>query len=92
VLVRHDPDRHRFVLPLPEGEAVLDYHPQADGTLDILSTVVPAAARGRGSGGMLVDAALAHARSKGVKVIPSCWFVRTWVAQHPEHQDLLIGS
>ena len=82
--VTHDPNQHRFVLPLPEGEAILDYHPRPDGAMDILSTVVPPAARGRGSGGELVHAALAHARAMGVQVIPSCWFVRTWVGHHPE--------
>jgi predicted GNAT family acetyltransferase len=86
--VRHDPGRHRFVLSLPEGDAVLEYHPRP-GVMDILSTVVPEAARGHGAGGRLVVAALDHARSQGWRVIPSCWFVRTWVGDHPEYQDLL---
>lgn len=87
-MVRHEAAEHRFVLPLPEGDAVLEYLPRP-GVMDILSTVVPQPARGHGTGGRLVAAAMDHARSQGWRVIPSCWFVRTWVGDHPEYQDLL---
>jgi hypothetical protein len=87
--VIHHPADQRFVLRLPEGDAVLEYFRQPDGTLDIVSTTVPAAARGRGWGGQLARAALDHARAQGVRIVPSCGFVARWVAQHPEFQDLL---
>lgn len=51
--------------------------------------VLPAA-RGRGIGGALVQAALTYARAEGRRVIPTCWYVGTWVAEHPEFRDLLI--
>lgn len=87
--VIHSPAEQRFVLFLPGGEAVLEYVPLPDGTLNIVRTVVPAAARGQGWGGRLVRAALDHARAEGVQVIPTCWFVTTWVGVHTEYQDLL---
>lgn len=90
-MVRHEAGEHRFVLPLPEGDAVLEYLPRP-GVMDILSTVVPASARGQGAGGRLVAAAMDHARSQGWRVIPSCWFVRTWVGENPGYQDLLGGG
>jgi predicted GNAT family acetyltransferase len=77
------------VVVLPEGEAVLTYDLEPGGTMNILSTVVPAAARGNGVGGVLVRAALEWARATGRPVIPSCWFVGTWVGEHPEYRDLL---
>jgi len=86
----HRAGENRFVIVLPEGDAVLDYHIRPSGEMDILSTVVPSAARGRGAGGQLVEAALAHARRHDLRVVPSCWFVRTWVEQHQEHADLLV--
>jgi predicted GNAT family acetyltransferase len=79
----------RFVARLPEGDAVLRYRMAGDRLMDIQSTVVPAAARGRGVGGALVEGALAYAREKGYTVRPSCWYVETWVTQHPEYAGLL---
>jgi len=88
--VVHHPHAQRFVLALPEGDAVLEYQLEpAGGRMDILSTVVPSAARGQGAGGRLVQAALEHARAAGWRVIPSCWFVANWVARHPAYRDLL---
>jgi uncharacterized protein len=87
--VEHVPEHHRFLIRLPEGDAVLAYRITPDGALDIRSTYVPAGARGRGNGGALVEAALAHARAEGRRVIPTCWYVGAWVAEHPEYRSVL---
>jgi hypothetical protein len=57
--------------------------------MDIESTYVPTAARGRGVGGALVSGALDYARTEGLEVVPTCWYVGTWVASHPEYANLL---
>lgn len=88
--VAHEPGAHRFVASLPEGEAVLIYAMRSKQVMDVLSTYVPAAARGRRVGGSLVEAALTHARTHSLRVIPTCWYVGTWVDQHPEYRDLLV--
>ncbi|MFN2316235.1 MAG: GNAT family N-acetyltransferase [Gemmatimonadales bacterium] len=86
----HHVDEGRFVLDLPEGEAVLEYVLDG-GVMNILSTRVPQAARGRGTGGRLVETALTHAREQSWRIIPSCGYVRAWVAEHPEYRDLLAS-
>lgn len=86
--IEHLSAHHRFVARLPEGDAVLTYRLKVD-LLDIRTTYVPPAARGRGTGGALVEAALLHARAAGLKVIPTCSYVEPWVAQHPEYRELL---
>lgn len=88
--VVHEPANQRFVVSLREGEAVLEYRMASDDIMDILSTHVPVAARGRGVGGILVEAALTHARSLHWRVIPTCWYVDTWVGQHPEYRTVLV--
>lgn len=85
----HRPEAGQFVVGLREEEAVLTYHLEPSGAMNILSTVVPGAARGDGVGGQLVRAALEWAQETGRPVIPTCWFVGSWVAQHPEFQALL---
>lgn len=88
--VVHETAFHRFVATLPEGQAVLIYAMKSEGTMEVLSTYVPVAARGRKVGGALVAAALTHARKHRLQVIPTCWYVGTWVDQHPEYRELLV--
>jgi predicted GNAT family acetyltransferase len=87
--VAHEPAASRFVAQLPEGAAVLIYRMKSDRIMDVLSTHVPEAARGQGVGAGLVAAALAHARDHELRVIPTCWYVETWVGRHPEYRALL---
>jgi predicted GNAT family acetyltransferase len=68
---------------------VLSYAPAGADLLDLYSTYVPPADRGRGVAGRLVQAAVAHARAEGLRIIPSCWYVAQWLRQHPEHADLV---
>jgi uncharacterized protein len=90
VEIEHVPAHHRFVVRLPDGDAVLAYRDTPAGPMDIRKVYVPESARGRGLGGALVEAALVHAREAGRRVIPTCWYVGTWVDEHPEFRDLLI--
>jgi uncharacterized protein len=87
--VSHDREGHRFTAKVSSGTAVLAYTPAGPGVLELYSTYVPAADRGRGVAGLLVEAAVGYARSEGLRIIPSCWYVAQWIQQHPEHADLL---
>jgi predicted GNAT family acetyltransferase len=58
--------------------------------MDILSTYVPPAGRGQGVAGALVQTALRYARDEDYAVVPSCWYVRTWVDRNPAYAGLLV--
>lgn len=90
--VQHDPDHHRFTQSVPSGTAVLAYSPAGDGVVELYSTYVPSADRGKGIAAGLVEAAVAHARQEGLRIIPSCWYVAQWLQEHPEHADLLAPT
>jgi predicted GNAT family acetyltransferase len=51
-------------------------------------TVVDDAFEGRGVGSTLVRAALDAARDEGLRVVPQCPFVRSYIERHPEYADL----
>lgn len=86
----HEPDRHRFVVPLEDGEATLQYRHAGSKTLDFRSTFVPEQHRGRQIGEKLVLDALAYARAQDYSVIPSCPFVGTVVRRHAGYRDLIV--
>jgi uncharacterized protein len=78
----------RFELDAPGAMVVLNYK-LADGVMTLVHTETPPAARGRGLASQLVQGALDNARSRGLKVVPVCWFVRDYLVKHPEYRDLV---
>jgi predicted GNAT family acetyltransferase len=84
--VRHEPERSRFVVDLPEGQAELVYGEFAADVLDLQHTEVPAAARGQGVGDALVRAALGYARERGARVMATCPYVQNWLRRHPDER------
>ena len=85
----HDRKGSQFVARLPEGTATLHYDLREARIMDILSTFVPPAARGQGVAGALVQSALRFAEQEGLSVVPSCWYVRTWVHRNPQYAGLM---
>ncbi len=88
-VVEHRPAQNRFVLGMPEGEAKLAYQMRSPAVMDLVSTFVPSAARGRGAGAKLAEAALVYARDHGLQVVPTCWYVGKFIAKHPEFEKLV---
>jgi predicted GNAT family acetyltransferase len=56
----------------------------------ITHTGVEPAVEGRGIASSLVAAALAHARTNGLKVDPECPYARAYMERHPETRDLRV--
>lgn len=89
--VQHDPAARRFTVTASSGTAVLAYSPAGADLVELYSTYVPPADRGRGIAALLVQAAVTYARAEGLRIIPSCWYVAQWLRHHPEHADLIAG-
>jgi hypothetical protein len=87
-LVRDNPEQQRFEMVTSAGLAVAEYRRDGD-TLIIFHTEVPPALRGQGMGDKLVRGVLEEVRRRNLKVVPRCWFVREFVASHPEYRDLI---
>ena len=47
--------------------------------------------RGQGFGAMVGRGALDDLRSRGKRVVPSCWFVRDFIELHDEYADLIAA-
>ncbi|HJP67048.1 MAG TPA: GNAT family N-acetyltransferase [Actinomycetota bacterium] len=62
------------------------------GRIVLIHTEVEEAFKRRGLGSRLVAAALADIRSRGLKMVPACPFVRLYVREHATQRDLLDGE
>lgn len=51
-------------------------------------TGVTDALRGQNAGALMVQKAVEHARSTGIRIIPLCPFARAQFDKHPEYNDI----
>ncbi|HVT65736.1 MAG TPA: GNAT family N-acetyltransferase [Mycobacteriales bacterium] len=92
VEVRLDADRHRFEIFL-DGE--LSGHSRfqdSDGTRTFIHTEIDPNREGHGLGGRLVREALDQTKAAGMRVVPQCPFVRSFIEDHPEYADLVDAA
>lgn len=86
--VVNNTDQSRFEVKLGNDVAFAEYS-LADGMIILPHTVVPEAFEGKGVASALAKTALAYARERSLKVIPTCPFMAAYIAKHPEHHDLV---
>jgi uncharacterized protein len=85
--ITHHPEQHRFDAELDGARGSIAY--EIDGArMTITHTHVASELEGRGVGGALVEAALAHAREEGLKVRPLCSYADAYMRRHPEADSL----
>lgn len=86
--VTNNQGAQRYERETGHGLAMLEY--VTDGArIELVHTEVPPEEEGKGIAGALVRAALDDARGRGLRVIPTCPFVRTYVQRHPEYAPLV---
>jgi len=86
--VRNNEAESRFEIE-EEGALAFASYDLSDGRIAFTHTIVPVEVEGRGVGSRLIGGALEEARSRGLKVVPLCSFVRGYIERHPETQDLV---
>jgi hypothetical protein len=86
--VRNNEAAHRYELEVDGSLAIAEYRLRDD-RITFTHTEVPGELEGQGVGKRLIQAALADARTRGLKVVPACRFVKHYIDTHPEEQDLL---
>jgi predicted GNAT family acetyltransferase len=88
VEVNHNPGARRFEAEVQGLQAVLVYK-IVPGHMLIQHTGVPPALEGRGLAAKLTRSALEYARGEKLRVIPACSYTASYMAKHPEYNDLL---
>lgn len=83
------PAQSRFVL-IRDGEELGEAaYARRDGEIEFTHTVIDEEKREKGMGSALVAGALDQVRSSGDRVVPQCPFVKDFIDEHAEYQDLL---
>ena len=89
LIVRDNPDRHRFEIYLGDGSIAIAEYTLPAGKIMFTHTEVPRGHEGQGLGTTLIRAGLAAARERGLEVIPICPFFAAYMKKHSDVQDLL---
>ncbi|MEO5877031.1 MAG: GNAT family N-acetyltransferase [Streptosporangiaceae bacterium] len=79
----------RYELHLDGQSAGFAVYQLTDGAVVFTHTEIDPAVGGKGHGGTLVRGALDDVRGRGLSVVPACPFVKSYIAKHPEYEDLL---
>jgi len=87
--ITHNAAASRFEAIVDGHLCVADYQLD-DGVMTMTHTLVPPALEGRGIAAALVAAALAHARTAGLRVRPACSYVARYMQRHRDTLDLLV--
>ena len=86
--VRHNEGKCRFEAGSEGNPAHLDYL-IVEKSMEIYHTEVPNQYQGKGLAAKLATASLEWAREQGFKVITTCSYATSFMAKHPEYQDLV---
>jgi hypothetical protein len=86
--VINNAEQYRFEVESGSLTSRLDYRRDRT-TIALVHTEVPEELQGQGIGGELVQAAMKHAREKGLKVLPYCPFVAAYLGRHSEWNDMV---
>src|SRR5215212_5942193 len=79
----------RFEVAADGALATLTYYERGD-HITLVHTEVPAALEGKGIGTMLARAAFDYAKNAGLRVIPACSFIRSFLERHPAYVPLTL--
>ena len=87
-------NRGMFFIASEEGDilAELIYLKQGEESIILEHTEVDEELKGQNIGYQLVSAAVEHARSHHLKVVPMCPFAAAVINKKPEFRDLLSGE
>ncbi|MBM7787768.1 GNAT family N-acetyltransferase [Tenggerimyces flavus] len=87
-VVKDNPSEERFEVHDGDQLAGSLYYEQRGEALALIHTEIDPAFGGRGLGSVLVRRTLEQLRERGVKIVPLCPFVKSWMEKHPEYDDL----
>lgn len=84
--------KHRFEMEVSGGQHAIAQYRIDGGTIVFTHTEVPAEMRGQGLGEALARGAMDIVRTRNLKVVAQCPFIRKFIEKNPEFQDLVANE
>ena len=86
--VIHEKENERFIIYIEGNEVYVEYT-MAGNEINLYHTFTDTALRGKGLAAQVVRAALEVAKESKMKVIPTCSYVRAFIAKNDEYKELV---
>jgi predicted GNAT family acetyltransferase len=91
--VRDNPEELRYELLDDDGALIGEIRYRREpGAVVLVHTEVDPPHEGHGLAAVLVAGAFDDLRARGLKVVPVCPYVRSWLRRHPEQADLVASD
>lgn len=88
LVIDDNPAENRYEARIGDQVAELTYFKRGT-EIVLVHTGVPRELEGRGIAGRLARFALEDARAKGLRVLPRCPYVVSYLERHPEYLDIV---
>jgi predicted GNAT family acetyltransferase len=85
-------DNNRFELEVRDVTVFIELDKIEPNILDLLHSKVPKSHSGQGLGSVLVKGALNYCRENGLIVIPTCPFIKSYMDENPQWNDLIANQ
>lgn len=82
-------EANRYELDVDGERAGLVEYRRLGDEITLLHTEIDPDFEGKGLGGVVARYVLDDARERGLAVLPSCPFIKGWIARHPDYVDLV---
>jgi predicted GNAT family acetyltransferase len=89
VRVSDNTERHRYEAFVDGVLAGFVTYEASPGRIAFLHTETESAFKGHGVGSRLAQVVLDDARARGLRVMPRCPFIATYIERHPGYADLV---
>ena len=89
IAVEDNPQQPRYEIRVGGGLAGAIYYELQGDTIVVDHTEIEQRFEGQGLGSQLARQALDDMRRRGLRVLPFCAFVRSYIARHGEYLDLV---
>jgi predicted GNAT family acetyltransferase len=92
IVFDHDEERQTFDAIVGDERATLEYRSNKEGKIFLTHTEVPPPIQGKGVGEALVKHVFEYIEENGMRMIPTCPFVKAYLRKHPEYKKLVASG
>lgn len=85
-------ERHRYEFHIDNYIPLIEYTKTKNGEIYLTHTEVPEALEGKGIGSRLVEAVLKDIEQKGLRLVPLCSFIASYIQKHPDWQRIVLKT